>query len=279
MRFWRAVVIAAALILVSAPAFAQDDEPGSKDHPAVPRMANYYIYDYKAADFDGYDFTVGSDKEQRVEGRYWLIHYSIKDGQKASSRLDITRNYRNAFAAKGGGARYEEPDGYTLTLVLKQPNGSELWCDVDVSNGGDDYTLTIIEKAAMTQQVALSAAELARALNETGSVALHNILFDTGKATIKPESADALKVVIDALAADTALKVEIQGHTDNVGTAAANKTLSQQRADAVRDYLIKTGSIAPARLTAVGFGDTKPVGPNTTEDGRAKNRRVELVKK
>jgi outer membrane protein OmpA-like peptidoglycan-associated protein len=173
---------------------------------------------------------------------------------------------------------YADPDSIHSTFMLKQ-NGSELWLHVDVSNSGEVYELYIVEKKLMDQQIELTAAELAKTLNEKGSIALHNILFDTGKATIKPESAKELSLVIDVLKADAALKIEVQGHTDNVGAKAANLTLSQQRADAVRDYLIKTGGIAAARLTAVGFGDTKPVAPNTTDEGKASNRRVELVKK
>jgi OOP family OmpA-OmpF porin len=86
-------------------------------------------------------------------------------------------------------------------------------------------------------------------------------------------------LVIDVLKQDETLRLEVQGHTDNVGQAAANLTLSQQRATAVRDYLLKIGGIAAARLTAAGYGDTRPVAPNTTDEGRAQNRRVEIVRK
>jgi len=78
---------------------------------------------------------------------------------------------------------------------------------------------------------------------------------------------------------DASLTLEIQGHTDNVGAPAANLKLSQDRALAVKDYVVTKGGIAAARLTTAGFGDTKPVAPNTTDEGRAQNRRVELVKK
>lgn len=270
------------LILTLAAGWAvpiqQQDEPGSKDHPMVPRMAGYYIDRYEAHDFGGFEFLVGEDKEQRVEGKFWRIEYWLKDGAKAASALQISRNYINAFTTKGGKTRYTEVDGGRTSLVLPA-NGSELWCDIDVSNSGEVYTMTIIEKTAMTQQVVLTAAELAKTLNDTGSIALHNILFDTGKATIRPESAPELQLVIDVLKADATLNLEIQGHTDNTGVKAANLTLSQQRAEAVRTYLIRTGGIAATRLTSAGFGDTKPVAPNTTDAGRAQNRRVELVKK
>ena len=255
----------------------QQDEPGSKDHPMLTRMANYFICDYEANDFNGVGFTIGDDKEQRVEGKYWKIDYCIKDGARVASALEIARNYGNAFKAKGGQVRYTDSDSIHTTLSLAA-KGSELWCDIEVANRGETYTLTIVEQAAMNQQVELTADELAKALREKGSIALHNILFDTGKATIKPESSKELQLVIDVLKADATLKVEIQGHTDNTGVKAANLALSQQRADAVRDYLVKTGGVAAGRLTAVGFGDTKPVAPNTTDAGKAQNRRVELRK-
>lgn len=272
MNFLR--VSACVLCLVG---FQQDAE-NSKDHPMVPRIPGYYIESYEAREFDTHDFPVAGDKEQTVEGRYWHMEYWVKDGARTNSALEISRNYRNAFAAKGGRTVFAESDSINSTFMLKQ-SGSELWLHVDVSNSGEVYELYIVEKKLMDQQVELTAAELAKTLSEKGSIALHNILFDTAKATIKPESAKELALVIDVLKADATLKIEVQGHTDNVGAKAANLTLSQQRADAVRDYLIKTGGIAAARLTAVGFGDTKPVGPNTTEDGKAANRRVELVKK
>lgn len=256
----------------------RQDAEGSKDHPMVPRIAGYYIQDYEAREFDAHDFPVAEDKEQHVEGRYWHISYWVKDGARTNSALEISRNYRNAFTAKGGKAIYVESDNVNSTFMLKE-SGSELWLHVDVSNAGEVYELYIVEKKLMDQQVELTAAELAKTLNDNGSIALHNILFDTGKATIKAESAKELGLVIDVLKADAALKIEVQGHTDNAGAKAANLSLSQQRADAVRDYLIKTGGISAARLTAVGFGDTKPVAPNTTEEGRALNRRVELAKK
>lgn len=279
MRILCSFALLAALCVPAAARAQQQDEPGSKDHPMVSRMANYYISNYETRDFNGFDFQIGDDdKVQHVEGKYWQIDYWLKDGAKGASILEISRNYRNAFIAKGGKLRYTDSDNVHTVLTLTA-NGSELWCDVDASNNGDVYTLTIIEKKAMTQQVELTAAELAKALNDKGTFALHNILFDTGKATLKPESSKELQLVIDVLTADATLKLEIQGHTDNTGAKAANMTLSQQRADAVRDYVIKTGGIAAARLTAVGFGDTKPVAPNTTDEGKAQNRRVELVKR
>ncbi|WP_428330564.1 OmpA family protein [Mucilaginibacter sp.] len=105
----------------------------------------------------------------------------------------------------------------------------------------------------------------------------HGINFDIDKATIKPESMGTLNMVAGILKDNPDLKFEIDGHTDNSGTAAHNATLSQQRADAVKAQLTTMG-IDAARLTTKGFGDTKPMSDNTTPEGKANNRRVEFVK-
>ena len=107
------------------------------------------------------------------------------------------------------------------------------------------------------------------------TIVLRNIFFDTGKATLRPESTAELERLQKLLTELPTLKLEMAGHTDNVGAAAMNKDLSQRRAQAVVAYLTQHGTAA-ARLTAAGYGDTKPVAPNTTKDGRQQNRRTEF---
>jgi outer membrane protein OmpA-like peptidoglycan-associated protein len=108
-------------------------------------------------------------------------------------------------------------------------------------------------------------------------ITLQNIYFDTGKATIKPESYPVLDRVAEFLKANPDAIVEIQGHTDSVGSSSYNMSLSQARANSVKDYLVRYHGIDPRRLIAVGYGETKPIGDNTTREGRAMNRRVEFV--
>lgn len=276
-----AAPLAVAFACLAALQAQQIDVEGSRDHPSIPRMnpGAYFIANYDMADFDTADFPVADDKEQTVEGRRWKIEYWLKEGAKRNTPVEISRNYRNAFTAKGGTVAFGERDGVHTTLSMKSAGGGTLWLHVNVSNEGDIYELTIVETAAMTQQVEVSASAIAKALAETGSVALHGILFDTGKSTIKPESAATLKTVAEVLKADPALTLEIQGHTDNVGAKPANLRLSQERAAAVQADLVQTHGIAAGRLTSAGFGDTRPVADNATEQGRAQNRRVELVRK
>lgn len=108
-------------------------------------------------------------------------------------------------------------------------------------------------------------------------IVTHGINFDIDKATIKPESMGTLNMIVSVLKDNPDIKFEVDGHTDNSGTAAHNLILSQQRAGAVKDQLVKMG-IDPSRLTAKGWGDTKPLSDNGSFEGKANNRRVEFVK-
>lgn len=103
---------------------------------------------------------------------------------------------------------------------------------------------------------------------------LAGVEFDTAKATIRPESFPRLDAVVEFMVHKKTARIEISGHTDNVGNAQANKTLSDQRAQACRNYIVSKG-IDKKRLDAVGFGDERPIAPNDTDEGRQKNRRIE----
>lgn len=127
-------------------------------------------------------------------------------------------------------------------------------------------------------RVAEGGKNLYDALARSGHVTTHGILFDSGSDRIRGESTPTLKAIGAMLKAHPGLKLEIEGYTDNVGDAAANRTLSEKRAAAVKQYLVSTFGIAAARLTTKGFGASHPIAPNTTPEGRQTNRRVELVK-
>ena len=112
--------------------------------------------------------------------------------------------------------------------------------------------------------------------NVGGTVTVHNIYFEFDKAYLRPESKKILDDIADQLRKNPGIKLEIRGHTDNIGTPAYNQTLSEKRADAVMEYLIKNG-ISPERLRSIGFGASQPVEDNSTEEGRSKNRRTEFL--
>ena len=122
----------------------------------------------------------------------------------------------------------------------------------------------------------MSAVE--RAIQETGKFVTNNILFKTGKADLLPESMEEIKKIADYMKKNPSVRFEVQGHTDNQGSDAVNDPLSQKRAEAVVKALESLG-VDGFNLRAVGKGSHEPVAPNTTEEGRAKNRRVEFIKK
>jgi len=143
---------------------------------------------------------------------------------------------------------------------------------------GSPYFLQIIETAAMQiGAVTVTADALLKGLTSEGHMALYEIYFDTGKSTIKPESTSQLDEMANLLTTNPTLNVYIVGHTDNQGSLETNLTLSQQRADAVVKVLIDRYKIAKSRLVAKGVANFSPVASNTSDHGRAKNRRVELV--
>jgi OOP family OmpA-OmpF porin len=127
-------------------------------------------------------------------------------------------------------------------------------------------------------RVAESQKSIYDALSTTGRWTTQGILFETGKSDVKPESTPTLKEIAATLKQHPDLKVEVQGHTDNVGKPDANLKLSQARADAVKQVLTSEYGVDASQLTAKGYGDTKPAADNKTAEGRANNRRVELVK-
>jgi OmpA-OmpF porin, OOP family len=127
------------------------------------------------------------------------------------------------------------------------------------------------------KMVHLSAAEMQKSISSSGKVAIYGILFDFNKADIKAESAPTLQEMASLLKAEPALKVLVVGHTDNVGTFEFNEDLSKRRAQAVVSILASNYGIALERMTPLGAAFMAPVTTNSTEEGRALNRRVEIV--
>jgi OmpA-OmpF porin, OOP family len=273
-------VLAALVPLMMVPlAFGQTDLPGSKDYPGTSRMPGYYIADYKDTPFDSYSFTIsegGQEKQQVVEGRRYDFRYNLMEKAPMPSPLQIVRNYQNAARAAGGKILLDTKEVTTIRLTR---GGSEVWFAVQTSNepSGMFITLVVVEKQAMQQDVTMDAKAMAQDLGAAGRVAIYGILFDTGKSELKTESGPALIEIAKLLKASPALRVYVVGHTDMVADLATNVKLSQARAQSVVNALVSQHGIASARLIAYGDGPYAPVATNKTEEGRAKNRRVELV--
>ncbi len=260
------------MLFLSGFCLAQEaDHEGCKDYPMLSRLKNFYISSCES-NFDAVEFTVGEDQTKTIEGQKTVITYMIQGGANTPSDLQIKRNYANAVKSLGGSVLHESPNSITLKMVK---NGKEIWLAVETFNSATGYTLTVVEAGEMIQEV--TANDMLDALNKNGFMALY-INFDTGKATIKPESEPIIGQIITLLKDNPDLRLSVEGHTDNVGTPQSNKVLSEQRAKSVVGAIVG-GGIDAGRLTAVGWGQEKPVADNRSEDGRAKNRRVEIVKK
>ncbi len=274
-------LVVMALIGVSLSPMARaadpDDTAGSKDPALFSRMPGFYIYNYVEKDFDSYPFPAGPDKTQDVEGRHVYVDYYAHDGIKLPSALQIARNYSNAIKAIGGEVVYQFEDGGTEYVTLRVVRDqAEVWAQLQAAGNGM-YKIHVVEKQAMDQAVTASADSLAGSIRATGRAAVYGIYFDVDQAVIKPESEATIAEIAKLLRTDAGLKLYVVGHTDNTGGFDHNVQLSQARAAAVVNALVKGHGISAGRLTPFGAGPTAPVAANATEEGRAKNRRVELV--
>jgi outer membrane protein OmpA-like peptidoglycan-associated protein len=267
----------AALLLAAAgqASFAASpippDADGCKDI-FVSRLAGYYIGHCDIRDFDQYTFMGGTDQETKVEGKYVDIQYYQPDDATPNSPLKVERNYENALTASGW-TILDKGDGYLTAKQIK--NGTERWIELS-HNDGNNYVLDMVQKAGMAQSV-VTADDMATALNRDGRISLH-INFDTGKSTITPDSQPIIDQIVAMMKSNSGLKLSVEGNTDNVGSAQANQALSLTRAQAVVTAVSGAG-VTASRMTAVGHGQDNPVADNSTDAGRAQNRRVDLVKK
>jgi OOP family OmpA-OmpF porin len=191
-------------------------------------------------------------------------------GQISEFALESTKDQVYLAAKRGG----QQGDAYVSVYVAT----SAFQRHADTF-GHAIVLLDVAETAPMEMRmVTVEAAEMAKSIAATGHIALYGINFDTDKTDIKPESADTLKEIATLLAQDPKLSLHVVGHTDNVGTYDYNIKLSDRRAAAVVQALSTQHGIDPKRLRPAGVGMLAPVAANDTDEGRAKNRRVELVK-
>jgi len=227
----------------------------------------------------GFTQSFASEQLDPYWATTWLSPFlhQLGDAYDATGLCTSIR-YFNAKASKNdqdinvavmvcdGGANSVFVQGETGKRLKLKPGQVVVWVD------------EIASKAVAINMVTVKAADMADALATKGVIDLYGIYFDTDKTDVKPESDATLTEIASLLKIDRSLKLEISGHTDNTGSKAHNLKLSQGRADAVKTMLVSKYGIDAKRLTAKGYGDTKPVVPNTSDANKAKNRRVELRK-
>jgi outer membrane protein OmpA-like peptidoglycan-associated protein len=299
-------VLAALLMVLAGAARAQGDVAGAKDFAGIGRFKGSVVTGYVVKDFDAARFQAAAFKDdrpvdpRRLEGRVTRIAYRTAPGP---SIIEVSRNYETQLAKAGyqtllscdtdacGGIPFSESidglpmpqmwvDGfnYRYTAARKTDGGRETWASVLVSTNNDQiYAQLVIAELGAIDNKMVDAAALAKGLGDKGHIALYGIYFDTDKATIKPESQPALAEIAKLMTAQPKLTIVIVGHTDSQGAYDYNMELSRRRAEAIAAELARAYKIAPARMRSAGVGFLAPVGSNASEDGRALNRRVELV--
>ncbi|MGY5449956.1 OmpA family protein [Agarivorans sp. MS3-6] len=276
-----------------------------KDHPAFNRIPDAVIKHYDKVEYDELNLILSEpykkdhewivDKTESIGGDYTYIDYRLPSNisltqafrnylslakrqgmevlfecDKACSKNFSTHDLRRIFDdgrdnyLNGGKARYLAARKGNLNLVVFV---------TEISSYTHVFQY-VIEQEQLNDSL---ISPIALSLVESGKIDLYGILFDTGKAEIKPDSAGELADLAQVLSDYPKLEIDIVGHTDNVGAKRDNRKLSAARAEAVMDYLIDEHGISQDRLNTIGRGQTQPVADNGTDKGRALNRRVEIT--
>ncbi len=305
------------LLLTSgyAVAYPNGDLDNGRDHPLISRYDGSTIIRYDEKGFDEYLLPLGEfrngrvSKTQLLQGKVTRIRY---EAPKDASTLQIYLSYEMALTRAGfeilfSGKNEElgkdldwpsflfNRDLVSATrlmaigqdqrcLVGKLPNSMyDIYVSIfisKVSHNSSLIQLDFIEVKPMEPgMVKVNLAYLAESIVEAGHVAIYSIYFDINKADIKPESEEAIEGIAEFLRKNEEINLYVIGHTDNTGTLDFNMELSQRRAEAVVDALVSEYNIDKMRLQPVGIGPLSPISTNRTDEGRSKNRRVELVER
>jgi OOP family OmpA-OmpF porin len=291
-----------ALLLLLKVVGAASQAATQNDHPLLSRYVGSVLNDKKIETFAEYKLVTGLTPKgefvgEKIKGKVTRIVYQ---NPKDRSTLEIFKNYQQALAAAGAATlftcelndcgpafsrsawgRYNglftAADGDPRYLAGKVTTRNAT-AYVALMVGRQRSQLDVIEVVAMQgDMVVADAAVLAQGIDRDGKISVYGIYFDTDKADIKPESKPALDEIAKLLKSRADLKLFVVGHTDITGALAHNRALSEARARAVVKTLVGDYKIDAARLEGYGVGPLAPTAPNASDDGRAKNRRVELV--
>jgi len=318
MKVFQNILVAAAAVILTAPAYAKEDIEGARDHPLVGRYEGSAITFHQVKDYEETmmprEAITRADrgnvkaKSVSVAGKLTSIRY---EGPAGRSALEVVRNYQQALEGNGFATVFEcrqDSCGYTTgfwgaargdigllsnwetnTYALMKLDRSEgvVWVSVFAieQRASGDRPLTphvalrvVEEKSLETGKIALVKADkLAAAIGVDGRIALYGIEFDHDSDVVKPASGAQIAEVAKYLENNPSANVLVVGHTDTTGAFDYNRALSERRAAAVVKKLTDAHGVAGARMFAVGVGPASPIATNRTEEGRARNRRVEIV--
>ncbi|MDR7131975.1 outer membrane protein OmpA-like peptidoglycan-associated protein [Algoriphagus sp. 4150] len=301
--------------LIYSISLAQQDKSGSKDHPLLSRYEGSYINAYMVKQFEVFEYPTSAEmvdysklKESKtVEGEITFIEYVAPEGVTATQvyrtyQTQLTKaGFKTIFTCMGkecgsmpmhfsrkyleassqlGNAMVGERGSYIVAsgTYENEPYILSLIIGSDSRSNSCRYAMSIVKLEELdTEKVDVSS--VTDMIETEGRYAFYGINFDLNSASLKEDSGEALQVIADYLAANSQANVLIVGHTDNTGDFKLNLDLSQKRAEAVIAALVDNYGVNANQMTPVGVGMASPVATNSNEDGRAANRRVELVLK
>lgn len=264
----------AILLMVPLMIWAQDD---CKEPSYLNKIEGFDLTSCKYSEFNEFEFSYyglnGKYISMKKGGIYYRLKYDKSEtDQRTVSGIYIRQNYLNAVLKVKGENLSQDNDMFKFKHDKKNIY-MQIQYAVDANEQG--YIVHIIEETDMTQEVVISIKD---AITKDGKIPLYGIFFDTDKSVIKPESDKELTTLVTYLKENPTVNIYVVGHTDNTGDFAHNMKLSKDRAAAVVSYLVSKG-ISQSRLNADGVGPLCPVTTNKDEEGRKKNRRVEIVLK
>ncbi|PRY85028.1 OmpA family protein [Mongoliibacter ruber] len=271
-KLFSSVILA---IWLSTPIFAQSP---CNPHPLFNVLPQHSISGCEEKEYDNIqvDYT---DKDgtwiQYERAGYFLKTYYTFDGEweKRPSNAMIFQNYIHAVTSKGGTVIHRS----NSNLFLHFKSEGESWYVHIQSDQSGTFSVSCVREENMNQYIVLSAEDIDREIKATGKALFYGIYFDTDKAYIKPESKATLEEMAKYLNSNLNVKVYIVGHTDNTGTLEHNQKLSEERAKAVINALTTDYKIPSENIEAKGLGPLSPIASNLDEEGKSKNRRVEMV--
>jgi outer membrane protein OmpA-like peptidoglycan-associated protein len=283
VNHFKIVYLSVFVVMLAVSVYAQ----AIKEHPLIRPFPGSVLAENmsKHKNFDVYEFYCFDEatkkrEKKAIKGEYWRLLYEVRkpsgDRVRTISKLEFFENYKVAAEEKGGRMVFE--DIGQMVLTIPRDDGGVTWLRVSGSANLGQQDLIIVDENPFKKSLTFGPAEMKAALDADGRIQLYGILFDLDKATLQPESTNQLQHVVTLLKDNPDLMLEVQGHTDDQGSDDYNLKLSQRRAETVVAYL-GLFDIDTNRLVPKGYGEFKPVMPNTTEEERAKNRRVELVKR
>ncbi|HUX05948.1 MAG TPA: OmpA family protein [Acidobacteriota bacterium] len=276
------LLMSTILLVAGFNSLALAQEQTELEHPVIKPLPGATLKEKfsKKENFSAKTFRIKEDnKTQNVEkkGQYWRLRYEFigADGQvdRSKSRVEVIENYIAAVLERGG--KVENKGSNYLVFSVPRKDGGLSWAYVNATSGS--YLIEIIDEKPLERVLTFGADELKLALDAEGRVAVYGINFEIDKADLQLGAEEVISEIVKLMQMYPELKIEIQGHTDNTGTAQHNLELSNRRADTVMKFMTLYG-IEASRLVAKGYGQAQPLASNDTEEGRAQNRRVELVK-